>query len=94
MELEKDCPVCKITFTHLLKHLAVNKTCKGKVDKTDLEILQSKAELKHQYENKFKKAKPRKRKQDLESHEERENRLALKSYYMAKMREKRRKEDP
>ena len=94
MELEKECPVCEITFTHLLKHLAVNKTCKGKVDKTFVEVLQAKAELKRQWENKFKKAKSRKRKQALESHEERENRLALKSYYMAKMRDKRRKEDP
>ena len=91
---EEKCPNCGNSYLQLLKHIAGNKTCKGKLDKEFVTRLKKKAEIRHKVESAERKRRSRKRKMMNEDYEERESRLALQSYYQAKSREKKRKQDP
>ena len=91
---EEKCPSCDFKYLHLVRHISLNKTCRAKLGEEFLANLKTNAMNRHKLESTERKRRSRQRKQAREDYEEREDRLALKSYYMAKVNERKRKLDP
>ena len=89
-----ECPNCKCKFTSLVKHVAAKRSkCNGKVDEELLNAMRKEAKLRNKEMNKIHKAQSRKKKHAIETYDQRKDRLAMQSYYMAKHRTRLREAD-
>ena len=83
-ELKGVCPSCNWEFGQLLRHITLNKTCKGRVDQMTIDKLRTESAKRR----KEKKKESKNIKESWEILEQREQRLAKKKGNMKKLRDK------